>query len=127
MGDHQQRDAAGRDINHGVDLDALLRFVEGVRSSNDALAASVVRLHERIAEMDRADRRAEQDAAMERAIDFEARLARQARLDQEIDRLRRWLMGLTVAIIVVLAILAALVWREAGLLAARALFDVYLG
>ena len=124
MGDVTSRDAAGRDIVHyGPDLDALLRFVEGTRNSTDALAAAVVRVHERLAEMDRAQRRAEMDAAHERGIDFEARLKRQAQLDADIAALRRWLVSLTLAVIAIGLILAGVVWYELGLFACAA-YDV---
>lgn len=120
--------AAGGDITiSGVDGAAMLRYLDGERASRDAQAAAVIRLHEDLAELRKEQRRAQQDAAIERAIDFESRLKRQAALDARLERLeaeqrrlRRVLVVFGFAILVALAVGALLVWeRYAGLAVLR--------
>lgn len=131
-GDVTTGDSAGGNIYHGLDP-VLLRYLEGERNSRDASALAIIRIHERLDGMDKAARRAEHDAAMERAIDFEARLKRQAQMDGEFAVLRagqalarRWIAALTLALVAVMLVIAWLVWREAVVFAVRAGFDVAL-
>lgn len=121
-GDVTTGDSIGGDVYHyGLDP-TLARYLEGERNSRDAMATAVIRLHEDLAELRREARERDQDAALERGIDFEARLKRQAQLDADLLALRRWLTSLTLAILAVALVLAAVVWYELALFG-RALFD----
>jgi hypothetical protein len=124
-GDHTSRDAAGRDITHiGIDGDTLLRHLDGERQSRDAMVDALERVWGRLDAMDVSARKADRDAALERGIDFEARIKRQYELDRQLAILRRWLGGLTIAVAVALAVALALAWDR---LAALALLRIWLG
>lgn len=119
MGDHQQRDAAGRDIVHGVDADKtldLVRFFWEDRQQRDIRRAE---LDDALQDM--RDTIELYRSTITQRINALVELMEQQAYEQR--RTRRWLAGLTLAIIVVLAVLAGLVWREAGMLAASAAFD----
>ena len=122
-GDHTARDAAGRDIVYqGLDP-TLLRYLEGERNSRDALAAIVIEVRKEIADMRLDAHKADRDAAMERGIDFDARLKRQAALDARLDALERRFTWMAAVVFVALIVVLGLLSRELAWLAARATFD----
>lgn len=104
-GDHTVGNAAGRDIIHGIDGEVLLRHLDGERQSRDAMVDALERVWGRLDAMEHRARRSERDAALERGIDFEARIKRQYELDKQLALLRYWLAGLTIALLVALAVL----------------------
>lgn len=117
-GDVSARDAAGRDIYHGLDGATLLRLLEGQAHERALVAASIERLSEQL-------RGHELMQAKRDEIDGEERAARQSSLDAELARIRRWLILLTLFLLGVVAVEAALVARELALFA-RAGYDVAL-
>lgn len=91
---------------HGVSPE-LLRFLEGERASRDAVAAGLERVWARLDTMEREQRHAERDAAMERGIGMEARIKQQAAIHHEIATVRAEQRATRTALIVFGLILAA--------------------
>jgi hypothetical protein len=113
IGEVRSRDAAGRDIYHGIDLDSLGRFVEGARHSSDAMVAALERLGRDLGTL-----RTETQYYQELEA---ARWKVQARSNAV---LRRWLAALTLVLALFAVVIVGLVWREMASLAARAVFDI---
>lgn len=124
----QQNTVAGGDINQ-VDprvLDRVLRFLEGDRHSRDLFAAMLEHLGNQLDAHEIMQTRRDQVDVKERAARREELDAALANLRQGQAIARRWLAGLTLAMAVAAAVVAWLLWRELGLLAARAAYDVAL-
>lgn len=123
-GDHTVGQAAGGNIIHGIDGDALLRHLDSERQSRDAMVDALERVWGRLDTMERDTRKAERDAALERGIDFEARLKRQYELDRQLTLLRRWLAALTLVLLFSLGVLA---WLTIDRFAALSLVRLWVG
>ena len=110
-GDHTSRDAAGGSIYHGVDLDAVGRFLEGARHASDAMLNAMEHLRRDLEMLHNETRY---------YLELEAsRWLAQSRQDALI---RHWLAALTVAMLVCAVVVAALIYREAVTLAALNLY-----
>jgi hypothetical protein len=123
-GDHTIDNAAGRDIIHGINGEVLLRHLDGERQSRDAMVDALERVWGRLDQMEHRARHADRDAAMERGIDFEARLKRQYELDRQLTILRRWLAGLTIALFVALIVIG---WLTVDRFAALSVLRFWMG
>ncbi len=89
-GDESYGDLAGGNIyKQGIPPEVLLRHLDGERQSRDAFAAALERLWLRVDEMQREQRERDKDAALERGIDFDARVKRQFMLDTELSDIKR--------------------------------------
>ena len=135
-GDVATGDVAGGNIEnrHGFSGDEVQRLLETQKEFSLSMVSAFERVWTRIDQMERERRKGERDAAMERGIDFESRLKRQAALDAyhlELDRQlginRRWLAALTVGFVAAFVVLALLAYdRYVFVSVARAWFDVAL-
>jgi hypothetical protein len=100
----QRVEAAGRDIHHGIDLDALGRFVEGARHSSDAMVSALERLGRDLGTL-----RVETQY-------YQALEAERWKVHASSSRaVRRWLAALTLILALFAVIIAGLVWRELAL------------
>jgi hypothetical protein len=150
-GDHTSRDAAGRDIHQGADATAVLKFLQAYVFEADQRREVGIKdlAHELV--LTRGDMGILSDAVRSlrdrNEADARQRLDRQNDLDthlaefgealeaQAIDmgELRRgqriarhWLAALTLAVLGAAVIIAALILREAGVLAARAALEALI-
>lgn len=144
----QQITAAGRDVRHGADADAVLGFLREYVFAADQQRETAIKAVAQQLARNRDDMGIVTDAV--RSVrdrlnaDDDARVRRQRELDHALATLgesleaqdialaelrrgqriaRRWIAALTLALAVALAVVAWLVWREAAALAARAAFD----
>lgn len=119
----QDNNAAGGDINYFDPraLSTLLRFLEGDRHSRDLFAASLERLGKAQNDLVSQLRAHEIMQARRDQADAEARSQRQAALDAALSELhrgqriaRRWLAGITAALVAAAAAVGWLLWLEYG-------------
>lgn len=133
----QQNTVAGGDINQGANADAVLEFLRDYVFEADQQRETTIknvgnelrRTRDEVAIVSDAVR-----SVRDRMDDDDHdRRQRQAQLDAALSELhrgqriaRRWLAGITAVLAAALAVVAWLLWRELGLLAARAAYDVAL-
>lgn len=133
----QQITAAGRDLTQGANADAVLEFLRDYVFEADQQRETTIknvgnelrRTRDEVAIVSDAVR-----SVRDRMDDDDHdRRQRQAQLDAALSELhrgqriaRRWLAGITAVLAVAAAVVAWLLWRELGLLAARAAYDVAL-
>jgi len=137
-GDVATGDNAGGDITHGADATEVLAFLREYVFAADQRMETTVKALGREAELGRLDtrilmeshrslRNRVDDLVNAAARDATERPARQAELDRQLTIARRWLAGLTIALLVALAVVAVLVLdRYVFVSVARAWFDVAL-
>lgn len=128
-GDEHIENLAGGNI--GVTGAEIRQILEGQQEFGMSMVAAYEKAYSdlsgQIRELAKAQREAERDAAMERGIDFESRLKRQAALDARLSLMIWWLVLLSVVVCGAVAIEVWLVVDRgdaAGLV--RAAFDLGL-
>lgn len=122
----QSNTAAGGDIHQGIPPETafdLVRFLWEDRQDRDIRREQLDHTLQDMRDSIELYRitLAQRITAVSVAVDAHA-----ATQSRELRRLRRWLSGLTLVVVAVVAVAVWLAWRELGLLAARAAYDVAL-
>ena len=134
-GDVATGDNAGGNITHGADATEVLAFLrEYVFKADQARETAIKELARELvyargdmgilSDAVRAVRDQVDDLVNAAQLDAKERPARQLALDHQLTIARRWLAGLTIALLVALAVVALLALDRYVLIAARAWFDV---
>jgi len=137
-GDVATGDNAGGNITHGADATEVLAFLRSYVFEADQKRETAIKDLARelvytrgdmgiLSDAVRAVRDQVDDLVNAAEADARQRPARQAELDRQLTIARRWLAGLTIALLVALAVVAVLVLdRYVFVSVARAWFDVAL-